>query len=351
MRTSSSIRRVASSATISILAACVLVQGCGLFRRRPPPPPPYWVVDLGPLPGGRTCQAQALNDAGAVVGCADFADNHGHSHAVVWDSGKPPRDLGTLDGGGSQASRISGGGIVVGRSSHSDGGIHATVFDTNAPRDLGTTAGSSSMAFGVDDAGHTLIAADTPSGEFHSYLQKDAQKTDIGALPGYRDTVAGDLNSNGTVVGTADNGEGGNLAFEWKSGRLTSLAPPAPYTNSFAAAVNGVGEIAGHCSIGAAKSHAVVWTQGQPTELSASDGKDSEALALNDSGDVVGMCNNHACLWRGGKLFDLNNMIGKHGDMVLHEAVAINNHGQIACNGTVNKQIRAYLLTPSHKSG
>jgi probable HAF family extracellular repeat protein len=341
-------------------AVTLTLSGCGLLRRHKQPAPPYWVTDLGPLPGGKTSQAMDLNDNAQVVGGADFAASHGHIHAVIWEPGKPPRDLGTLDGGGSMATRISTGGQIVGRSSQSGSSIHAVVFGDGQPRDIGTLSGSTSMAFGIDDAGHFIVTTDSVSGAFRSYLLGGASSAathglggaqDLGILPGCRDTMANDLAANGEVVGTADNADGKSLAFSWTNGLLAPLPPPTGCTNSYASAVNKQGMVAGSASDGPVKFHAVVWTAARPSELPASEGKDSSALAINDAGDVVGQCNNHACLWRRGKLFDLNNMIGKHGTTVLHEAVAINNHGQIACNGSVNKQIHAYLLTPSRRSG
>src|SRR3569833_2940291 len=94
-------------------AVLVLTPGCGLFHRHHPPVPAFWVVDLGPLPGGKTSQVMDVNDSGDAVGRADFGGSQGHQHAVLWQKGKAPRDLGTLDGGGSEADKISAKGRIV----------------------------------------------------------------------------------------------------------------------------------------------------------------------------------------------------------------------------------------------
>lgn len=55
-------------------------------------------------------------------------------------------------------------------------------------------------------------------------------------------------------------------------------------------------------------------------------GPGSQAVAMNDRGQVVGSAENgHAFLWQNGKKIDL----GTLPDATESEAVAINNHGQI----------------------
>jgi uncharacterized membrane protein len=342
--------RLGISATAAILA--LTLAGCGLIHHNNQttatgPAPPYWVTDLRPLDGGKTSQAFDLNDRGDVVGRTDFGGSHGHAHAVIWESDKSPRDLGTLDGNGSEADRISPGGRIAGWSSFIGKHIHAVTFGGDKPTDIGTLSGTMSLAFGIDDTGRTLVTADTPTGAVHSYVLSDSPPVDLGTLSGYRDAAASYLASDGAVVGTSDNGGGGKLAFRWLGGAMQPLPPLRGYTNSYANRANGGGEVVGSCSDGPVKFRAVAWSNEAPIGLGPESGKESEALAVNDAGVVVGQCNNHACLWRHGKLIDLNTMIGKHSGTVLHTAVAINNRGQIACNGTVNNETHAYLLTPS----
>jgi uncharacterized membrane protein len=329
------------------VALCAAAAGCGLLHRHHKPAPPYWVTDLGPLPGGKTTQVMDLNDAGVAVGRSDFANSHGHQHAVIWEKGKPPRDLGTLDGGGSEADRISPASRIVGWSSFRSVEIHACDFSVGKPVDLGTGHGTLSLTYGVADDGRIGVSMNVASGAIHSFLLNGAKSVDIGALPAYRDTSGSSLAPNGTVAGTSDDGHGGKRAFIWSNGSLQALPPPPGDTNSYANAVNQRGDVAGSCSQGAAHFQAVEWTGGRPTALLTPAGKESEAVGIGANGEVVGECNNHACLWRAGRLIDLNSMIGKHSTVVLNTAVAMNASGQIACNGTVNKQAHAFLLTPS----
>lgn len=333
-------------ATILIAAG---FSGCGLLHRHREPPAAFLVTDLSPLPGGKTSQVMAVNDARAWVGRADFGGSRGHQHAVIWENGAPPRDLGTLDGGGSEADAISPGGRIVGWSSYAKANVHACEFSGSTPRDLGVDD-TMSFAVGVGDDGRIVISRSIDSGAVHTFvLDGSGKAVDVGVLPGYRDMTGASMAPNGTIVGVADNGLGAKRAFEWSNGTLSALPPIAGDTNSYANFVSPLGVVAGSCSQGPGHFTAVIWNGGSPTALSTPQNKDSEAFAVADSGDVVGECNNHACLWHKGVLMDLNGKIGRHAKTVLNAAVAIDSAGRIAVNGIVNNQIHAFLLTPASR--
>jgi hypothetical protein len=71
---------------------------------------------------------------------------------------------------------------------------------------------------------------------------------------------------------------------------------------------------------------------------------------VNAPGDAVGSCAtaprvDHAVLWHGGALIDLNDAISDP-SWSLFNAVAINAAGQIAGTGMHNGLARAFVLTP-----
>ncbi len=77
--------------------------------------------------------------------------------------------------------------------------------------------------------------------------------------------------------------------------------------------------------------------------------RDPAAQGVNAPGDAVGGCRtelrvNHAVLWHGGALIDLNDAISDP-SWVLFDAVAINAAGQIVGTGMHDGQARAFILT------
>src|SRR4051794_8045864 len=106
--------------------------------------PLYELTDLGAL-GGRFSLANAINDAGQVVGLAETASGRGH--ATLFNTrGGANLDLGTLGGNSSEAAAINNDGQIVGMASTAGGKSHATLFNTRggANLDLGTLGGEES---------------------------------------------------------------------------------------------------------------------------------------------------------------------------------------------------------------
>ncbi|MGO8671102.1 MAG: hypothetical protein ACLQVD_07040 [Capsulimonadaceae bacterium] len=352
----------------AVAAALVLgiaSPGCGRFHRHARiVHGPYLLIALRPLPGGRTSVVTGINDGGTAVGRADYAGAPEHDRAVAWNTDGFPRDLGGLNSGqsGGEADRITAGGVIVGWAVTTGRtapmatpagdqfapdppqSIVATRFDP--PQAITEGLGKMSVACGADDSGRTVVTAGTAAGAVHSFLVQDGHTTDIGTLPGLRDLAANGLDA-GCIVGTADNGGEVRRAFVWSNGKLAAL-PLLPHcTSSLAYSVNAGEDVVGSCSTGDTGFRAVIWRAGQVKALVTPAGKESEAFGINDAGDVVGECNDQACLWRGGRLIDLNRKVGSHKGIALRSAVTINNRGWIACNGTAGFRDHAYLLIPN----
>lgn len=104
--------------------------------------------------------------------------------------------------------------------------------------------------------------------------------------------------------------------------------------HSQAVAINNRGQVVGTSTTAdPGVTHAFLWRDGVMTDLGTLGGGESTAVAINDRGEVVGTSTTasgryHAFLWRDGVLTDLGVLPGKANS----RAVAINNRGQVVGN-------------------
>lgn len=351
------------------------------------PSPLYDVVYLGTL-GGDT-QVNALNQAGEVAGYSDTPDGHMHAY---WEyplqdgGGQPgyasvPFDMGTLGGPDSQANaltNVNGGEVAGGADTDATNGVglpseHAfrsgasSVIVGAGPDtdDRSTLGGSFSDATGINDQLEMVGASDTAAGARHAFRTAPGQPInpatdDLGTFGG-PSSEAEAINNAGEVVGEAATSAGPSHAFR--------TAPQADGTPglidlgtlggdySRARSINEAGQVVGDSDTSDDDQHAFRTGANRPIDAATDDlgtlgGSYSHARGINNAGQVVGAAVTsagvyHAFLYSDGVgMRDLNDLIPAGTGWVLTEAVAINDAGQIAVDGTFNGQTRACLLTP-----
>jgi hypothetical protein len=181
-------------------------------------------------------------------------------------------------------------------------------------------------------------------------------------IPSYNSWGMG-LHSNGKMVGFYQDPYYGNYPFLIDNLypsfiRLLASGYPVP---GEAYAINSSYKIAGWYQSGPYKVPAS-WTYANngtaptATALTVLSGQfHGIARDVNDNGRVVGHCytpanptdtDHRACLWNGTTATDLNAALPPGSGWVLHVVYGINNGGQIVGYGTLNGQIRGFVMTP-----
>jgi uncharacterized membrane protein len=206
------------------------------------------------------------------------------------------------------------------------------------------------------------------NGIWHAFLWTNGGGlVDLGALA-LGESVQSEakaINDSGLITGTYSDG-GRFRAFKaTSSGALTTITPGSTGQMSIGYAINNSGDVAGigapylapnvlsNVSVAFYAGYALPDLPGRPPSLSADY---SAALGINADGDVVGWsydsAGSRAVVW--GYMFglqDLNNRIHScdplRNSVILTEARAINNKGDIAAVGAINGQTHAFLLRRS----
>jgi probable HAF family extracellular repeat protein len=335
--------------------------------------PHYKLIDLGTLGGPHSYGSvngegfQLLNNSGVVASYADLAlpdpnasffctvADCAQTHAFQWKDGLMT-DLGALPvNNNSAGGSINSHGWVTGQSQSSVldpiVGIpeyRAVLWKDGQIIDLGTLGGTESLGIYVNDAGQVIGFATTstapdPLGFFgfptHTFIWQNGQKLDIGTLGG-SDALPGASCSNspeGLVVGgsttttnpNSDTGLPTTDPFLWHRGRMIDLGSLGG-TNGFAQCANNRRQVIGQSSLAANPAacdfpilsligpgcRAFFWDDGLMTDLGTLGGDNSEAIWLNDAGDVAGSADlpgsqiHHAVFWEHGKIHDLGTVPG-----------------------------------------
>ena len=317
----------------------------------------YSLTILGTL-GGSYSSAASINNSGQVAGNA--STSAGAARATVWDTaaGYTATGLGTDY---SQAFGINGSGQSVGYEETTIGSTtteHATIWSGNAATNLGSLYGANSVAWGINASGQVAGESDfagTVVGA-HATLWNTTNHTmtDLGTLGGSNSYAVG-IDNSGNVVGWSQTASGAFHATVWNTANNTKFdlgTLGGDFSSGFS--INSSGQVAGQSYIvGNAAYHATLWNtaNNSMTDLGTLGGATSYARSISDSGQVVGTSQiangtNHATLWDGSSIIDLNEVLDSNYGMTLIIAYAINGAGQIVGQGTLFGQTRGFLLTP-----
>jgi probable HAF family extracellular repeat protein len=306
------------------------------------------VTELKTL-GGDYIFANAINDAGQVVGLAQTSGGKEHAF-ITGPDGVGLRDLGTLGGAHSRAHDINEAGQVVGESLTAEGESHAFITgpDGMGMRDIGTlgaTFSAYSTASGINNAGQVAGYSSTPEGPYHAFITgpNGMGLRDLGTLGGY-ESLASDINDAGQVSGTIRTLGLAPEHYDRYRGFITGpdgagMRAVGTLTGgeSFAGSINDAGQVAG-TSRGGDERAFITGPDGMGMKDlgTLAGGFSSYASGLNDVGQVVGGSSpggesrSHAFITGpdGEGMMDLNSLVDLPQGVILTNVWDINNNGQ-----------------------
>jgi probable HAF family extracellular repeat protein len=208
-------------------------------------------LEILPSIGGPYSAASAINESGKIAGSAQTSE--GTRHAVLWQDGMPPRDLGlVLNGDYSTARDINNKSDIVGE---------ANVAPLGKPRGFLWHAGTMKLlpnlpggtfcsAQAINDKDEIAGWCDLPNGASRGVIWRNGRITELGAL-GDDDSpsTALDINNQGQIVGSSEISDSKLRAFLWENGRMLNLNkaidPQSGWRLLVASRINDKGEIAG----------------------------------------------------------------------------------------------------------
>lgn len=338
-RTSARVLRTQGASRTMFLLPGLLAVASGMLIQ----PPSYGqssfsVLDLGIPGGGSSSAANAINNAGQIVGTSN---NSPLFPAWIYSNGSA-----TVVAANASAYGVGPAGQVLGSVNN-----HAFVYANGTTTDLGTLGGVASTAVAMNAAGQIVGTSFTAGFQNHAFSYANGTMSDLGTLGG-ASSFAGGINAAGTIVGVSRTAGGVPHAFAYANGVMTDLGTLGG-TESHGNGINDVGQIVGYSMITGGQTRAFLWANGTMTNLGALGGTDSYGYGINAAGQIVGELVlsggvSHAMYYTGGQMYDLNALTNLSGSGLtrLDWATAINDSGQIVGIGTATDGSQhGFLLT------
>ena len=347
----------------------------------------YKIRLLGTL-GGSVTFGQGINERGQIDGGA-LVKGDQSLHAFRWTNGVM-RDLGSLQGGPWAITYTNPNerGDVAGYSNTQTPdpngedfclvGNHLIclgfLWKNGTMMALPTLGGNNGQAYTVNKEDHVVGVAEnsTPDSTCGSLFELEAEP-----VIWHRGTVqelpipSGDVDGWGYGINDRDQivGSSGTCFASWPVTAAHALLWPNGPSGSFIDLGNlgstnwnlpffitSNGEVVGMSGVpGGYNFHAFLWTKKSGMrDLGTLPGDiQSWASDMNSQHQIVGTSfpsgsyGQRGFIWQNGRMTDLNMLVGRHPQIYLTEAFAINDQGWIAGWGNLaNGNVRAYVLYP-----
>jgi probable HAF family extracellular repeat protein len=358
------------------------------------------VHDLGALPGTNQSVPTGIAQNGLISGQSqngllDPLTGIPQMRAVFWDHDLRIVDLGTLGGYASLGNAVNSRGQVVGAALNAvpedpdiagifNGlpaaqQVRAFLWQGGVMHDLGTLGGNNAQATFINEQGDVTgfsgtnndnaINDATGSPTIHPFLWKNGRMQDLGtlggtlAMPGSFN-VGGPwgpvMNARGDVAGTSYlPGDAAWHAFLWSNGHMIDLGTLGG-SKSEAVSINDRGQVVGRAYVTDTPlvRHAFLWENGTMTDLGTIDQCRGTAKGVNSKGQIVGglTCPDDSgdfddfrpfYVEKGKPMVDLNTLVDPPSDLYMDDAFLINERGEIYAPAfTPTGEGRAVLLVP-----
>ncbi len=194
------------------------------------------VTILPPYAGDTVSYAYTMTQSGreAVGNSGPCAAST--SHAVLWQNGSSPTNLGSLGGTVNIALDINEHAQIVGNSDlYGNTATHSFLWQNGTMNDLGTLPGDAdSFSGNINDRGQVVGESCDASGDCRGYLWENGTMTDLNTLVTSNSEgnilFGGNINDRGEIVGAAVDSAGVEravLLIPHKQGRASSHGAPA----------------------------------------------------------------------------------------------------------------------------
>lgn len=350
-------------------------------------PPRFEPHDIGSLVGLST-RAMALNDQGDVVGYSVTGpagpESEPFTNAFLY-SNTDMRDL--FEGehcAVSVATAVNERKEIVGYCRLETLG-YAQPFYYSEPTGVmvlnpfgAEPLNATGAAYGINESGEMVGNANEPSAGDRAFLMSSPTAPGIDLTPAlsppYYASGASAVNDSGQIVGALSK-SGPSSANDYQDSFLLDGAsftnldevltqdPEFSNANFVAKAINGAGVVVGYVGGTGRPVQAFVYDNGKFVDLETPSGEFSWGYGIDSAGRVVGDATlgggsvMHAFLWENGAMYDLNDLVAPRYGIVLTNARAVNDVGQIVAWGYEesdtgpNRIVRSYLLTPTSTTG
>jgi probable HAF family extracellular repeat protein len=301
------------------------------------------LIDLGTL-GGSGSFGQAINNLGEVVGMSKLPGDAA-SHAFFY-SGGVMRDIAPFNSGNLLVIQFglndigqAVDGVVVGSM------YYPAIYNSHTGNitTLGLFGGNyynfTGWASGINNSGVVVGTSYLRSGLERAYVYRNGVMTDLGALSGsYSEAVA--INNSGMIAGSSY-----GRAVVWINNSIVDISQGV---ESYAEAINDSGTVVGryrHVD----HDEAFIWSGGNLQGLGAlTPGGTSGAEDINNNGDIVGYSyvgnGTHGFLYQNGVMVDLNSLMPTNSGWVITHAYGVNDSDQILCQGSSGGLSHSFIL-------